>query len=207
MRGFHTPSARTLRANGFARQRLTDPSLQEDPVLCINCDAVVPDDSLLCSACESDVKQALVHEAGHALMAVRQGMMCLGICFDREEGKFCAVGPPPKPIKELSKQDYLFSAAGVAAEKVIYGQDHNSVGAERDRQDFGSSNAFEQAVSEACEILSGEEMRLNGLTSTLMAKIKTLSFNFSSLPTTEANGKLLSVLLRSEEVEAAVHQL
>ena len=177
-------------------------------MLCIHCGTVIPDDSLLCSACESDVEQALVHESGHGLMAVVQGITCSGICFDRDEGKFCALGPPPKPPEQMSMKDYLFSAAGVAAEKVIYGRDHGSRGAGADRKDFESFNAppFEQTVSEAYEILSGEGMRLTRLTSRLMAKVKELGFNFSSLPTTEANGKRLPVLLNREELEAAVHQ-
>ena len=158
--------------------------------------------------CASDVEQALVHESGHALMAVLQGITCLGICFDREEEKFCALGPPPKPPEQWSRQDYLFSAAGVAAEKVIYGRDHDSGGAGADQKDFESSNAppFEQTVSEAYEILSGEDMKLKRLTSRLMARVKGLGFNFMSLPRTEANGKRFPVLLNREELEAAVHQ-
>ncbi len=175
---------------------------------CIQCDTDIPDGSLFCGRCESDVEQALVHESGHALMAVLQGITCPGICFDRDEGKFCAPGPPPKPPEQWPRQDYLFSAAGVAAEKVIYGRNHDSAGAGADRKDFESLNAppFEQTVSEAYEILSGEDMRLKRLTSGLMAKVKGLGFNFSSLPTTETNGKWLPLLLKREELEAAVHQ-
>lgn len=173
-------------------------------MLCIQCDTDIPGGSLLCSRCELNLEQALVHESGHALMAVLQGIACLGICFDRSERKFCALGPPPKSPEQWSRQDYLFSAAGVAAEKVIYGRDHDSEGAGADQRDFESSNApsFEQTVSEAFEILSGKDTSLKRLTSTLMAKVKGLRFNFSSLPMAETNGMSLPVLLNRAELEA-----
>jgi hypothetical protein len=175
-------------------------------VLCDQCGTNIPDGLHLCSKCESDLEPALVHESGHALMAVLQGVMCRGICFDRDEEKFCTLGPPPRPFEQWSREDYLFSAAGVAAEKVIYGRDHDSGGAGGDRKDFESLNAppFELTVSEAYEILSGEDMRLKRLTSRLMARVKGLGFNFSSLPTAEANGKQLPVLLNSEELGGSV---
>ena len=62
---------------------------------------------------------------------------------------------------------------------------------------------FEQAY----EILSGEEIKLRTLTSMLMAKIKGLGFNYSSLPTTDTDGKRLPVLLNKDELEAAVHRV
>lgn len=58
---------------------------------------------------------AIVHESGHALMALLKGFPCHGICFGRYEGKFCVLlGEIPK---DQSRKDYyLASAAGVAAE-------------------------------------------------------------------------------------------
>jgi hypothetical protein len=182
--------------------------LLEDAVPCIQCDTDTPDSSVLCPTCESEVEQALVHEGGHGLMAVLRGVACLGICFDRDEGKFCALGPPPKPPEERSREDYLFSAAGVAGEKIIYGRDHDSKGAAADRIDFESSNApsFEQILSEACEIFSAKKVILIKLKSKLMAKVGQLRFDFSSLPTIETNGKLFPMLLSKEELEAVVLQ-
>lgn len=184
-------------------------TLPESIVLCGLCDTDIPDGLHLCLECESSLEQALVHESGHALMALLQGITCRGICFDRDQQKFCTLGPPPKAIEQWSREDYLFSAAGVAAEKVIYGSDHDSGGAGADRKDFQSLTAppFERTVGQAYEILSGEETKLRTLTSMLIAKVKGLGFNYSSLPTTDTDGKRLPVLLNKDELEAAVHQV
>lgn len=176
-------------------------------MLCIHCDNNIPDASLLCSTCESGVEQALAHESGHAMMSLIQGIICTGICFDRNAQSFCTVSPPRERLEPWSNKDYLVSAAGVAAEKVIYGRDHVSGGAGADRKDFEAPDAppFDEAVSEAYEILSSEAIRIRTLTSKLMGKVKALGFDFSSLPTTEKNGMQLPVLLSGVELEAAVH--
>jgi hypothetical protein len=151
---------------------------------------------------------SLVHESGHALMALLQGIPCHGIYFERGEdgaGQFCALFA--NPSDKRSNKDYLVSAAGVAAELLIY-PNQNSEGAEADRADFGSLGApsFEDIVNEACLILSGERRRLENLISKLKARIRSVDFDLGRLPEVGMDGsdRRYLTLLNEKELEACI---
>jgi hypothetical protein len=156
---------------------------------------------------EQDWGPAFAHESGHALMALLQGIPCRGIYFERgaDGGRFCALLADPSD--KQSNKDYLVSAAGVAAELLVY-PNRNSDGAEADRADFGSSGgpSFEEIVDQARLILSGEMVMLEKLISILKARVSSVDFDLSSLPEVRVNGdgNRYLTLLSEEELETAV---
>ena len=149
----------------------------------------------------------IAHESGHALMALLQGIPCHGIYFERGEdgGRFCALFA--NPSDKRSKKDYLVSAAGVAAELLIY-PNQNSEGAEADHADFGSSDApsFEDIVNEACLILAVERRRLENLISKLKTRVRSVDFDLSRLPEVGMDGsdRRYLTLLNEKELEACI---
>jgi hypothetical protein len=179
-------------------------------MLCGWCGGNESGGSCLCSECEH-LEQAFFHESGHVLMHIVQEIPFHGIYFEKHEGdgRLCTPAPP-KPPEERSKRDYLVLAAGVAAEKVIYGMNHESQGAGADRQEFESPNApaFGKTVAEAYEILSSRELTLRRLVSELEAKAKAVGFNLFDLSDRGMDGsdRRYGELLNREELEAAVRQ-
>jgi hypothetical protein len=150
-----------------------------------------------------------VHESGHALMAVLCEIECHGIYFERdaEKPRFCALTTPTAPANRTNK-DYLVSAAGVAAEKLIY---HNeSEGADADRLDFAQASApsFDATVDEAYEILSANKRKLKRLVSMLKSKAREVDLDLGRLPELGMDGtqKRYLVLLGKEELESAVRR-
>ena len=93
--------------------------------------------------------RALVHEGGHALMALREGIHCHGIFYDKTAKKFCAITDLP-PESEYSKKHYLFLTGSSAAEFVVYG-DEDEAGARSDRLAFQNvgAPALKDTVDEA----------------------------------------------------------
>ena len=82
---------------------------------------------------EQEWGEPFVHESGHALIAVLEGIPCHGICFERGEGtgKFCALIAPTAPGQK-SRSNYTVSSAGSAAEQLIYGSyDQEAAAADR----------------------------------------------------------------------------
>jgi hypothetical protein len=112
---------------------------------------------------QNELKRVAVHESGHAIMAVIQGIPCRGIFFAYEPsevgidgeitgGRFCTpVGNNP-PWK---KGDYLQSAAGSGAERLSFGE-YNRDASTDDRKMFSSPAApdWEATVDEAEVILA-----------------------------------------------------
>lgn len=149
------------------------------------------------------------HESGHALMALLQGIPCHGIYFERGEGggRFCALFANSSGRR--SRKDYLVSAAGVAAELLIY-PDRNSEGAEADREDFDASDApsFDDTVSEACQILATEGRTLENLISKLKTRVKSVDFDLSRLPEVgmDGNDRRYLILLDEDELKTLVVQ-
>ena len=105
---------------------------------------------------------ALAHESGHALMALLRGIACHGIYFERGLGKFCAV--TGNTSGNHSKDDYLVSVAGAAAELLVY-PDRISEGTGTDDADFVSLDAPPRVEieNEARLILSRERRNLESL--------------------------------------------
>src|SRR5664279_2083510 len=106
-------------------------------------------------------------------MHMLQRVRCYGIYSEKQKDYWrpCTLGPVT-PCDRRSKQDYLISAAGVAAEKVVYGVSYQSEGDAADRKDFDCPNApsFEETVSHAYKILLGKETKLRLVISALEAK-------------------------------------
>lgn len=154
---------------------------------------------------EQEWGPVFAHESGHALMALLQGIPCSGIYFERGDGKFCAVLASPSDT--MSNEDYLVSAAGVAAELLVY-QNSNSDGAAADRADFVSPDApsFDEKVNEARLILSGEMVTLETIISILKARVRSVEFDLSCLPEVGMDGSAnrYLTLLSKEKLEAAV---
>lgn len=156
---------------------------------------------------EQDWGPVFAHESGHALMALLQGIPCHGVYFEKGTGggRFCALSA--NPSDKRSNKDYLISAAGVAAELLIY-PNQNSEGAEADRKDFGSLDApsFEGTVNEACLILSGERGRLENLISELKTRVRSVDFDLGRLPEVGMDGsdRRYLTLLNEKELEACI---
>ena len=159
---------------------------------------------------EEEWGHALVHESGHALMATLQEILCHGVYYQRSEkgGKFCTL-IPPNPADERTKKDYLFLAAGSAAENLIY-KDHDEAAAGADRKDFDlpDSPVFDEAVEDASRILCSKRRYLKRLISMLKAKARQVDFDLSRLPEIGMDGseQRYSVLLSKKELEAAVRR-
>jgi hypothetical protein len=159
--------------------------------------------------------RALVHESGHALMAVLQGITCHGICFETNSGTFCTVTPFRSP-GELSKKDYLFFAASTAAELLLCrfpdaeaaGTSWIQLGAATDSNYFQTPGApsREETVGEAVTILLGRIKQLQRLASLLRNKVRERDCDLSRLPLLgkEASGKKFVVLLSKKELEDAL---
>jgi hypothetical protein len=115
---------------------------------------------------QEELRRVAVHESGHAVMAVIQGIPCRGVFFAYEPseagairgGRFCVpVGNSP-PWK---KGDYLQSAAGTGAEKLFFGG-YNRSASEDDRQMFNVAGApeWEATVEEAKTVLAGYKEKI-----------------------------------------------
>jgi hypothetical protein len=154
---------------------------------------------------ETEWGPPLAHESGHALMAVLRGIPCYGIFFDRGLERFCAV--TGDNCGDHSKDNYLVSVAGAAAESLIY-PDRISEGTGADDADFDSSNAppREEIENEALLILSEEKRNLESLISALKAKIKSVDFDLARLPEVGMDGsdKRYMTLLDRRELEACI---
>lgn len=156
---------------------------------------------------EQEWGPVLAHESGHALMAILYGIPCHGICFEKgvDGGRFCAL--LGQSHAEKSQRDYLVSAAGVAAELLIY-PNRTSEGAGADRADFDSSQApsFEETVSRAQAILAREKSKLDRLITTLNARLSSVDFDRSRLPEVGMDGssKRYLILLSEDEVRGSL---
>lgn len=157
---------------------------------------------------EQEWGHAFVHESGHALMAVLQGILCHGIYYQRTEkgGKFCTL-IPPKPPNERTKEDYLFLAAGAAAEDLVYG-DHDEDAAGADKRDFSqpTSPTFEGCLKETLEILSSRRRHLKRLRSMLKATVRKVDYDLGRLTELGMDGsdQRYLMLLSKEELGDAV---
>jgi len=153
---------------------------------------------------EQEWGRAFVHESGHALMAVLQGISCHGIYYQRTEngGKFCTL-IPPKPPSERTKEDYLFLAAGAAAENLVYGDnDEDAAGADKRDFDQPNSPAFEECLKEASTILYSERRHLKRLRSMLKATVRKVDYDLGRLTELGMDGsdQRYLVLLSKEEL-------
>jgi hypothetical protein len=159
---------------------------------------------------EEEWGRAFVHESGHALMATLQRIRCHGIYYQRSEkgGKFCTL-IPPKPADERTKKDYLFLAAGCAAEDLIYkGHDEEAAGGDRKDFDLPDSPLFDGALEDASKLLFEKRRHLKRLVSMLKTKVRQVDYDLDRLPEVgmdDSDQRYLR-LLGKEELEAAVRR-
>jgi hypothetical protein len=158
---------------------------------------------------EKEWGRAFVHESGHALMAVLQGIPCHGIYYELDSNKFCALIEPLPPPSEFVKRHYLFLAASSAAEEIIYGSPDED-GAKSDKTDFQNPGApsFDETRSEARGILLGNVRKLRRLVSKLKAKARAADYDLVRLPQVGMDGsdKKYAVLISREETMEAVQK-
>jgi hypothetical protein len=156
---------------------------------------------------EEEWGHAFVHESGHALMATLQEIRCYGVYYQRSEkgGKFCTLIPPKPPIERTNK-DYLFLAAGCAAENLIYkGHDEEAAGADRKDFDLPDSPLFDGALADASKVLFAKRRHLKRLVSMLKAKVRQVDYDLDRLPGVGMDGsdQRYLRLIGKEELEAA----
>ena len=150
--------------------------------------------------------RALVHESGHALMAVLLGIPCHGIHYDKTANKFCAITDLP-PESEYSNKHYSFLTASSAAELIIYGNQDED-GAKSDRMSFQNAGApsLQDTLNEAHAVLLVNRRKLKRLVSKLKAKCRKVDLNLAALPETGMvnSDHKFGVLLSQQELEDAV---
>jgi hypothetical protein len=147
--------------------------------------------------------RALVHESGHALMAVRQLIPCDGIYYMKTCRKVCNVAYLP-PVSGYSPEHFLFHSAGSAAELLTYGN-YDSDASKSDRLPFERVGAptYEETVGKSRSILAMHSAILEGLVSTLKSKCLQISLDLNALPEIHIAGigDTLGVLLSKQEFE------
>jgi len=152
--------------------------------------------------------RAFVHESGHALMDILQGIACHGIYFEKGVEKFCNLTDLPNPT-DFSKKHYLYMVGGSAAELIIYGS-QDEAGAKRDRLDFQNQGApsLEEAIDEAHKILLDRKRHLKELVSILKTKCHEAGLDLDALPEMGMTGtdRKFAVLLSKSELEAVVQR-
>jgi hypothetical protein len=150
--------------------------------------------------------RVLVHESGHALMAVLKGIHCHGIYYDRTANQFCAL-TDPTPEPEHLKKHYMCSAAGAAAELVIYGN-RDEEDATSDRSAFQGAGApsFQDTLNEAQALLRGSEGKLRRLVSKLKSKCLQVDLDLGALPEVGLDGSdhKFAVLMPRDELESVL---
>jgi hypothetical protein len=155
---------------------------------------------------EAQWGRALVHESGHALMAVQQKVPCDGVYYNKTYRKLCNVAYLP-PVSGYSTEHFLFHSAGSAAELLIY-DDCDDEAAKSDKLPFENDGApdFQKIVNKSRAILSTQRELLDSLISQLKSKCLQIGLDFEALPETQIENidGILGVLLSKQELEDTV---
>jgi hypothetical protein len=157
---------------------------------------------------EANWGHPLVHESGHALAAILQGIPCYGIYWKKgvSTGKFCALSPEPT---EYDRKYFVFLAAGSAAELLTYGS-YDEDTARSDKVPFERSDApsYDEAVKEAQELLSQNKQTLERLVSMLKATCLCANLNISNLPERGMDGSAdrFNELMPEAELREAIER-
>lgn len=157
---------------------------------------------------EEAVVRALVHESGHAVVAVLQQIRCDGVFYLKDKKKFCAIAYlPPKLLQE----HYLFYAGGVAAERIFYGKEEYGP-SEADKSVFDTVGApiFDITVNEIQPILLDRRKEIEMLTARLIEKVSRGGIGLRLLPDIykSLNGanERCALLLSNDDVECVVQR-
>ena len=126
-----------------------------------------------------DWNRVFLHESGHALMAVLEGIPCYGVFFQNDVKKACTlIQPLPNPSQYTHGQ-YLFLAAGSAAEMTKYSNpDFN--GTRADRKLFGTAS-YPEGIAAAHKVLAGKSELLKLLHARITVNYKQAGSDFKRL--------------------------
>ncbi|HEV2395806.1 MAG TPA: hypothetical protein VGS27_02540 [Candidatus Sulfotelmatobacter sp.] len=159
---------------------------------------------------QDELKRVAVHESGHAVMAVLQGIQCHGVFLAYEpdtsdsiqEARFCVLCGNKPPWQ---KADYLQSAAGAAAEKLFFGE-YNRSASEDDREVFSPPGApeWEATVDEAKMILSESPDVITKMAEAIMAKHQQAPMNLWPDRGMDGTSTRFKEMLNEEDVRQIV---
>ena len=125
-------------------------------------------------------KRVFLHECGHALMAVLQGIPCYGIAYLTEKDSAVTLVKPLPGQKTDSHR--LFLGSGSAAEATRY-SGMSFFGARDDRKQHGGSSAqFNQSVENAYNVLLEQLEKLKNLASRVQTNFEQADSQFDKLP-------------------------
>jgi hypothetical protein len=148
--------------------------------------------------------RALVHESGHALTAVLEGIHCDGIYYDKSAQKFSTLIGPLPPPDQMNKRHYRFLLASSAAEDAIYG-DHDLSSAKSDRSHFQNPGAppLEETLDEVRTTVNGKKRQIRRIVSKMKSAIRAAGYNMAKLPDVGVDGTTAryAVLLTKDELE------
>jgi hypothetical protein len=150
-----------------------------------------------------------VHESGHAIMAILQGIPLRGIYFLKESKKFAVIVDLPPDVKSFTKAHFLFLAGGNTAELIKYGNADEGT-AKSDWTFFDNPNAppLETTMEEARSLLLSRNRQMKRLVSLLKAKCRGVDYDITKLPEADplSNGAMCNVLLSKEETDEAIRK-
>jgi len=155
---------------------------------------------------DSDLRRALLHEAGHAVAYYLLQHRSAGIAALKEDLVFCNIVGPHSPERAV--------AAGSAAEVLILG-DYDASGAGRDQKDLAISEAeYGELVKSSVSLLSPYKHQMRRIQSRLLDSIRwreTLD-DFPSIVgpvgglQPPQDGNTYSLIMSFEEISAAMTQ-
>jgi len=113
---------------------------------------------------DSDLRRALLHEAGHAVAYYLLQHRTGGIAVLREDMVFCNIAAPDSPQKAV--------AAGSAAELIIFGE-YDRSGAGADQRDLAISETdYDELVRGTVPLLSPHKRKIRRIQSHLLGCVR-----------------------------------
>jgi len=155
---------------------------------------------------DSELRRALLHEAGHAVGYYLLQHQIAGIAALREDVVFCNIVAPHSPQKAV--------AAGSAAEVLILGE-YDASGAGRDQKDLNISEAeYGELVKCAVSLLSPYKRQIRRIQSRLLDSIRWRETLDDFPPIVgpvggmqpPQDGNTYSLIMSFEEISAAMTQ-
>jgi hypothetical protein len=150
--------------------------------------------------------RVFAHESGHAIMATLKQIPYCGIAYNKDEQLFCTLTHITVVPTQHTPDHYLYFAAGVAAERMLFAQDEESEGGKDDRKFFESVCApdFEITVTQAQAILSARKNTIEYLVARLKATVKGIRFDFDPLEEVVVDGRKCAILLSERDLKSAI---
>lgn len=129
---------------------------------------------------EPNWRRVFLHESGHALMAVLQGINCYGIVYLSEEDSAVTLIEPLQAQKTAS--DLLFLGAGSAAEATQFSGMSFSGAKDDKKLHGGTSPQFNQSVETAYKMLIEQLDKLRNVASKIQSNFELAGSEFNRLP-------------------------